>query len=59
MQIKPADFSSLQHGQTWNEMWGRPGAGAPNSKEPTFKKPKFNDVLHHPEARNGLVSSFI
>ena len=38
-------------------MWGRPGAGAPNSnKDPNFKKPKFMNVLHHPENRNGLVS---
>ena len=46
----------LRHGETWNDFWGRPGAGAPNSKEPVFKKAKFNKVLHGEEDRNGLVS---
>ena len=49
----------LRHGETWNDMWGRPGAGAPNRKDPVFKKPKLNNVLHGSQDRNGLASTYI
>lgn len=39
-------------------MWGRPGAGAPNSKDPevSFRRSKIDQVLHKPDLRDSLVS---
>ncbi|XP_067949486.1 uncharacterized protein [Watersipora subatra] len=45
----------LKHGETWNDFWGKPGAGAPNSKDQVFKRAKFDNTLHGRQDKNGLV----